>query len=294
MARYERRDHATGTYFEINLEGKVVTTRTGVIGAYTHRMDGHTLYGSDRGREGRRSYKDAITARAAYDKAVAAKRAEGFRRVDRPDDLVERPVEVHRNAELEATIAAAAAGDTAPYLVYADWLQQRGDPRGELIALAHAMHAQSDPREFMAFKQREQAIRFAHERAWLGELVVAAAHRLKLEWRLGFVERARIAATRNPSEPPLDAVLAALLASPAGCLVRALDLVAPRDPYGPVIDPNRLADQIIAACALLPPPSLRALRCESGSGTREATLEAFAPHRARFVAAGVAVTEELH
>ena len=289
MPRYERPDHATGTYFEINLEGRVVTTRTGVIGAYSHRSDGHTLYGSDRGREGRRTYKDENAARAAFDKAVVAKRADGFRRVDRPDDLVEQTVDVHRNRELEALVAAAAPGDPSPYLVYADWLQQRGDPRGELIALSHAMHAQSDPREFMAFKQREQAVRFAHERLWLGDVVVAAAARIKLDWKLGFVERARLAV--DASQLPLETVLSALLASPCGCAVRVLDLVAPQetDDQAP-----RLVDQIIAACALLPSPGLRTLRCESRSGVREATLVAFAPHQARLVAAGVGVTEQLY
>jgi uncharacterized protein (TIGR02996 family) len=41
--------------------------------------------------------------------------------------------EKHR---FEAAIAASP-DDEAAYLVYADWLQQRGDPRGELIVLQH-------------------------------------------------------------------------------------------------------------------------------------------------------------
>ncbi|MBA3541340.1 MAG: TIGR02996 domain-containing protein [Deltaproteobacteria bacterium] len=40
-----------------------------------------------------------------------------------------------RNLELEAEIAKTP-DEVAPYLVYADWLQQHGDPRGELIALS--------------------------------------------------------------------------------------------------------------------------------------------------------------
>src|SRR5688572_17110671 len=46
-----------------------------------------------------------------------------------------RPVE--RNLELEAVIAADPDA-VEPYLVYADWLQARGDPRGELIVVHHA------------------------------------------------------------------------------------------------------------------------------------------------------------
>ena len=33
--------------------------------------------------------------------------------------------------------AALRGSDAEPYLVYADWLQQNGDPRGELITLQH-------------------------------------------------------------------------------------------------------------------------------------------------------------
>ena len=281
MARYELPDHATGKYWEIVLEGNVVSTRAGTVGAYSSKMDGKTLYGTDRGREGKRRYKDAQAAQQAYDKAIAAKRAEGYRRVDRPDDVVETDVEVHRDAALEGMIATAT--DAAPYLVYADWLQQRGDPRGELITLQHAMFSQADPKAVIQFKQREQALRFAHERAWLGDVTVAAAHRMKLEWRLGFVESARINAATNPSEPPLAAVLGALLASPAGCGVRALDLITRRD-----------TSELMAALALLPVASLRKLRCESRADGRAGTLEAFEPHRARIAAAGVAVTEQLY
>jgi uncharacterized protein (TIGR02996 family) len=285
VARYELPDHATGKYWEITLEGNVVTTRTGTVGAYSSKMDGKTLYGSDRGRAGKRTYKDAQTAQRAYDKAVEGKRAEGYRRVDRPEDVVEAVVDVHRDAALEAMISAAVPGDTAPYLVYADWLQQRGDPRGELITLQHAMHQQRDTKTFMEFKQREQALRFAHERAWLGVVTVAAAHRLKLEWRLGFVESARVAASTYPSEPTLAAVLGALLASPAGCAVRSLDLTAPSD--------GRV-DEILAAVAGLPVAGLRKLRCESRCGDRAAALAAFEPHRARVVAAGVTCDEHLY
>jgi len=43
-----------------------------------------------------------------------------------------------RNAELEALIAADPEA-REPYLVYADWLSARGDPRGELITIQHEL-----------------------------------------------------------------------------------------------------------------------------------------------------------
>lgn len=44
-----------------------------------------------------------------------------------------------REHEAFATRIIAAPRSSQPYLVYADWLQQIGDPRGELIVLDHAL-----------------------------------------------------------------------------------------------------------------------------------------------------------
>ena len=49
------------------------------------------------------------------------------------------------DAELFAQIAAAP--DSVAYLVLADVLQQRGDPRGELIVTQHALDGLADHRD---------------------------------------------------------------------------------------------------------------------------------------------------
>ncbi len=66
-------------------------------------------------------------------------------------------------AELLAAIRAAP-DDDRPRLVYADWLQERGDPRGEFIALqlANAGDAWA--------QRREQKLLRDHTRAWLGPI----------------------------------------------------------------------------------------------------------------------------
>src|SRR5688572_23115268 len=67
-----------------------------------------------------------------------------------------------RNPDLEAAIAASPL-DREPYSVFADWLQQQGDPRGELISLQ------------LAGKDAEADALFAkHEDYFLGPL---AAHK---------------------------------------------------------------------------------------------------------------------
>lgn len=280
MARYELRDDKAGKFFEITLAGNRVATIAGIVGAYSTRSDGHTFYGSDAGRRGGRTYKDATAARAAFDKAVAAKKAEGYERVDRPEELSEATSKVEREPALEAAIAASSGNDDAPFLVYADWLQERGDPRGEFIALQTAKQQQSDPSAFMQFKQREQALRFAYERAWIGEVTFACGHRLKLDWKHGFIENARIGATTNPTEPPMAAVLESLLRSPAGCAIRSLELVG---------SPHERSAELLAALALLPSPGLRRVRGDSRCADLAAARTSYEAHRIRIEAAQAVV-----
>jgi uncharacterized protein (TIGR02996 family) len=66
---------------------------------------------------------------------------------------------VPTEAELLAAIYADP-GDDAARAVYADWLQERGDPRGELIAMQLA--GRVGPRERLLLER--------HERTWLGAL----------------------------------------------------------------------------------------------------------------------------
>lgn len=66
----------------------------------------------------------------------------------------------------DATLLAqiyAAPDDDAPRLVYADWLQERGDPRGELIAL-QLERANGKARK--GGRQREDALLATHRQTW--------------------------------------------------------------------------------------------------------------------------------
>jgi uncharacterized protein (TIGR02996 family) len=149
-----------------------------------------------------------------------------------------------RNAEIEAAILATP-DDPSAYQVYADWLQSQGDPRGELIMLQHAMRAHNDIEEFARFRKHEEVMRNEHAAAWLGESIASSLHRTYFEWRLGFVDAARIDAPRdelvpriegdatNPyaisrtAEPSLAMLVMTLLESPCGWLVRTLTLRGP-------------------------------------------------------------------
>ncbi len=85
------------------------------------------------------------------------------------------------DAELLAAIYAAPADD-APRAVYADWLQQRGDPRGEFIALQLLRaHGGGTPEQ----ADREHELVTAHGPDWLAPLPIAKTAAVRFE--RGFV-----------------------------------------------------------------------------------------------------------
>jgi uncharacterized protein (TIGR02996 family) len=76
----------------------------------------------------------------------------------------------HESAFLEAILADP--DDDSPRLIYADWLDERGDAdRAEFIRVQCALHAApaDDPRR-PAWRDREAALLTAHEAGWLGPL----------------------------------------------------------------------------------------------------------------------------
>jgi len=89
-----------------------------------------------------------------------------------------------RNHELEALIAKSP-DDAGNYNVYADWLIQQGDPRGELIN-AQLKHETATGADTTALTDRIQELHAKHDAEWLGEL--ATQQGFSVEWRRGFVD----------------------------------------------------------------------------------------------------------
>jgi uncharacterized protein (TIGR02996 family) len=87
---------------------------------------------------------------------------------------------VLRNAALHDAVLAAP-DDDAPRLVYADWLLERGDPRGELIATQIALAGNPDD---AALRARERELMTAHRETW-----IAASRSMQPQFRNGFIER---------------------------------------------------------------------------------------------------------
>lgn len=85
---------------------------------------------------------------------------------------------------------ATAPDEPGPYLVYSDALQLRGDPRGDLISIQHALET-ADWSVAADLRRREAMLIQANEEAWLGP-VLEHREALELRWRYGFVHAARV------------------------------------------------------------------------------------------------------
>jgi uncharacterized protein (TIGR02996 family) len=137
--------------------------------------------------------------------------------------------------ELEALLEAAPLDD-AGYLIFGDWLQAAGDPRGELIALDHGA-SRAPPHERPRWAQRRRELIARHP-----ELAPPEHEDLAYRWHLGFV-RTLVVHTRSAMP------LAEVLRHPALRFVSAIELDSYRS-----IQTEALAE--VVACA---PRSLRSL-----------------------------------
>ena len=85
-------------------------------------------------------------------------------------------------------VIAENPDDHAGWMLYADWLQQRGEPRGELIALDVALETASDEQKQQLEAARGELIK-TYATALLGETFsrfVASGYG-KVVWRRGFI-----------------------------------------------------------------------------------------------------------
>ena len=112
------------------------------------------------------------------------------------------------------------------FLIYADWLQANGNPRGELIALEAA-------RAPNVARVREQL-----EPTLLGPLA-DFEERIAPTWRLGFLDSVRIETTRHDEDEGLAVtqLLATVLALPSAPFLRSLSVGLPSiHEHGSVVD----------------------------------------------------------
>jgi uncharacterized protein (TIGR02996 family) len=124
-----------------------------------------------------------------------------------------------RDLALEAAIAERP-DERGGYEVYADWLDERGDPRGEWI---HVQLATEDRPGDAELRQREQDLLATHEAEWLGRLSSSGywpTVPIQVAWRRGFVHRAEVRTQYETEEAAL--IYRELAALPAAALLREL------------------------------------------------------------------------
>ncbi len=186
MQRYEFRKGSSNKFWEVDLRGLAVVTRFGRIGSA--------------GTQHKKPFSTAAKAQRAHDRLVSEKTTKGYLPI-RARKTVSIPRAARGDAgsssELEAAIAAEPGGVDA-YLVYGDWLQSQGDPRGELIALQHARMQKPNDK---TLEKAEKAFLKQHADHLYGPLARAASPGMNkswgrapffAEWHLGFFRSARL------------------------------------------------------------------------------------------------------
>jgi uncharacterized protein (TIGR02996 family) len=109
-------------------------------------------------------------------------------------DRTREQTDTKREADFLEAIYAAPDDDT-PRAVFADWLTERGDPRGELIALQLAGASTEKTRK------REASLLKKHGKAWVGDLETGLSKHGRVFER-GFLARAVLDTDGHPKTPP--------------------------------------------------------------------------------------------
>jgi uncharacterized protein (TIGR02996 family) len=142
--------------------------------------------------------------------------------------------------------------DPSTYSVLGDWLQRRGDPRGELIALCLAADVQrtASPRTKPPAQVAIEKLLARHSAALLGRLARYVPDPIDptappFLWRRGYIARAELAA--EPARPVVP-ILRELLRHPSGRFLRELS-----------VRTNGEGPEILELLAAAAPRSLREL-----------------------------------
>jgi len=163
--------------------------------------------------------------------------------------------------ELLAQILARP-DDDALRAVYGDWLLERGDPRGDFIAL-QLREARGPSGLPSSENKRREALLAAHAKEWLGPLAaVTRAH----VWRLGFLDGCELATRGKKLDDQIG--------HPGWATVRALRFPTDAD--------DRRAD------ALVLHPALRSLRALELPSERLLKLLCGNPHAANLARLAIA------
>lgn len=209
MERYELSDGTSDKFWQIELDGDSFTVCYGRIGT--------------KGQSKTKSFDNRAAAQAAATKVIASKVKKGYAKVGGGDESV---AEAKNNLDLELAIEANPDDDDA-WSVYGDWLQEEGDPRGEVIALSLA--GKTD--------QARAAIE-ANDAYFLGSLVEHKQTHDGFDtdvftWKRGFIHAIRLSHDHYAEtgfEGTLAAILRDIIKHPSGRFLKEITFVFNNDP----------------------------------------------------------------
>ena len=158
---FEYNDAKSDKFWEIQLDGASHTVRYGRVGT-----DGQTKT---------KEFADAEKAVASYEKLVKAKVGKGYKEIS--DQSTSRSAAVAKAKEKNkehAPFLEAISKDQDnldSYLVFADYLEEQGDPRGEFIRTQCALGDEAtSAAERKKLKALEKKLLKANQAEWLGDL----------------------------------------------------------------------------------------------------------------------------
>jgi uncharacterized protein (TIGR02996 family) len=213
MPRYEYSEGTSNKFWDITLSGKSFTTTYGKIGS-----NGQTTI---------KSFNSDSEAKSQYEKLIAEKVKKGYIAVGGGDKKKGKAGKADdkkpaKGAAAKAATAAIAAGDKRnkdleaaiiadpsnrdAYAVYGDWLQEQGDPRGELIALHLANRDKAAQQLIAKHKEYFLGPLAEHEtvrdegynnassslRSPMQEKEWQKTHKQAFLWKNGFIHRVRL------------------------------------------------------------------------------------------------------
>ena len=191
-----------------------------------------------------RAFGTPMEAREFIDEQIAARLGRGYREADGGEVSAAAATGPASNPDLELLIEADP-DSLEPYLVYADWLQARAEPRGELIVV-----------QSQGLDEVAAALISSHAPRLLGTLG-EVPHLVELTWHLGFVHAARMF-VRDVATEGLDdgGLLRSFLGHPSARVLRRLVLHrGPNDVWS-----DRDLGGLVAALLRQPRPTLVALQ----------------------------------
>ncbi len=236
MKRYEYKDEKSEKFWEVHVEGDSFTARYGKIGAS--------------GQTSTKTFASNEKAQVEADKMAAKKVKKGYVLVSEG----EAPkAEMSGNPDLEMAIASDLTNIEA-WMVYGDWLQEQGDPRGELVSIDCALALK--PGDAKLEKRRDELLK-EHEAAWLGKTLVEARKTsesfVEFEWKYGFLDSVRVGEEYENEGPDLAKQTRDLLKLESAKFLRDLKL-------GPANMEDGEGDWTDAVLALSKAGKLHALR----------------------------------